>query len=146
MLIVLMLIVMVGFLVFIYYRSQSRLNETYNFFLNKDIKPTDRIRNEVVIRKERTNIHDILMLLEADLVQSERLDLTLEEIEKIDKARVDMKRCEEELENAKEWLGSPFDLNWSEILQRLPKVDKLYRQAILKMDPLSATGVQPEAN
>jgi len=131
MILVLILMIMVGFLFYSYFRSQAKLSDAFNLFLSKEKPPVDRIRNEVVVRKERSAVHDKLMLLEAALVINERLDLTEEEIALVEKSREDIKRCTEDLEKAKEWLGNPFDLTWSEILERLPKVDLLYRKKII---------------
>ena len=38
----------------------------------------------------------------------------------------------EELKQSEDWMGAPFDLEWSEYLDRMPRLKKLYLRADLQ--------------
>ena len=69
------------------------------------------------------------MVLEAELSTSKRESLTTEELESIDRARKTIKACIEELKLSGDWIGLPFDFEWTEMLARLPNVNTLYRKS-----------------
>ena len=121
-----MLICVVLFYVF----TQQSLNDISSR-LNR-LQPTAPVaRTPDVIRRERAYSHDQLVLLEADLSTTGREDLTEAEVQNVDKARKKIKTCVDELKASGDWIGLPFDLEWTEILDRLPNVNSLYRKAIV---------------
>jgi hypothetical protein len=45
----------------------------------------------------------------------------------VELARKNIKHCIDELKQSGEWLGLPFDFEWNEMVDRVPKVISLYR-------------------
>jgi hypothetical protein len=88
-------------------------------------------RTPDVVRRERAYSHDQIVLLEAELSSSGREVLTEAEVMEIDKVRKKIKICVDELKASGDWIGLPFDFEWTEILDRLPRVNSLYRKAIV---------------
>jgi hypothetical protein len=74
--------------------------------------------------------HDQLVLLEADLTNNPREELTPEELASIDQISKTIRTCIAQLKKSDDWIGLPFDFEWTDILARLPRVNTLYRQAI----------------
>jgi hypothetical protein len=85
------------------------------------------VRGGDVIRRETAYLHDQLILLEADLTNFPREFLDEEDMALVDLSRQTIKRCVGELKQSGEWLGLPFDFEWNEIMQRVPKVIALFR-------------------
>jgi hypothetical protein len=103
-----MLICVVLFYVF----TQQSLNDISSR-LNR-LQPTAPVaRTPDVIRRERAYSHDQLVLLEADLSTTGREDLTEGEVQDIDKARKKIKICVDELKASGDWIGLPFDFEWT---------------------------------
>jgi len=103
------------------------------------------------IRRERAFCQDKLAVLEASLSVNPRDSLTPEEVAAIDKIRKTVRTCIDELKSSGEWMGVPFDFEWNEILDRLPKVNLLYRSAlaaaqaaIAASDPFAANPTEPD--
>ena len=48
----------------------------------------------------------------------------------MDNHRKSIKECVDALKNAGDWLGLPFDLEWVDVLQRLPRLQALYRASL----------------
>ena len=120
-----MLICVVLFYVF----TQQSLNDISSR-LNRLQPAAPVARTPDVIRRDRAYSHDQLVLLEAELSTTGREDLTEGEVQDIDKARKKIKTCVDELKASGDWIGLPFDFEWTEILDRLPQVNTLYRKAI----------------
>ena len=83
-----------------------------------------------LLRKERARCHLQLQSLEAELTAHERTALSAEEIAAVDANRKTIKNCVEALKNAGDWLGVPFDLEWVDMLERLPRLNLLYRASL----------------
>jgi hypothetical protein len=115
--------------VLFYIFTQKSLNDISNR-LQRLQSATPTARTSDVIRRERAYFHDQLVLLEADISTTGREDLTEVEVVEIDKARKKIKICVDELKASGDWIGLPFDFEWTEILDRLPNVNNLYRKAI----------------
>ena len=78
------------------------------------------------LRIERASILDPLVLLEVSLNQSSSVEITEEQLQLVDSARSSVKRITESLKNAEEWMGPPYDLEWVEQLDRMPRVKAAY--------------------
>jgi hypothetical protein len=137
--VVLLLVLMLLSLIFFYFFTQESLRDISKRLTLLQPPPSFH-RNEAVIRRERAHHHDQLVLLEADISLNQRESLTLIELESIDAARKTIKSCIDELKTAGEWIGLPFDFEWTEILARLPNVNRLYRSSEL---PAAAPGTAP---
>jgi hypothetical protein len=48
----------------------------------------------------------------------------------IDQISKTIRTCIAQLKKSDDWIGLPFDFEWTDILARLPKVNTLYRKAI----------------
>jgi hypothetical protein len=115
--------------VLFYFFTQQSLNDISKR-LNKMQKPERISRTPDAIRRERAYSHDQIVILEAQLITEGREDLTEAEMQEIDKARKKIKSCADELRALGDWIGLPFDLEWNDILDRLPVLNRLYRKAI----------------
>ena len=78
------------------------------------------------LRIERAGILDPLVLLEVFLNQSGAVELTEEQLQQIDSARTSVKTITEKLKSAEQWMGPPYDLEWVEQLDRMPRVKAAY--------------------
>jgi len=126
--ILLLMLLLCCFLLFYFFTQQSLRDITAR--LNVALLPPPPKKNSEAIRRERAFAHDNLMLLEADLTNNPREDLTPEELASIDQISKTIRVCIAELKKSGEWIGLPFDFEWADILARLPKVNALYRKAI----------------
>ncbi len=126
--ILLLMLLLCCFLLFYFFTQQSLRDITAR--LNVALLPPPPKKNSEAIRRERAFAHDNLMLLEADLTNNPREDLTPEELANIDQISKTIRVCIAELKKSGEWIGLPFDFEWADILARLPKVNALYRKAI----------------
>jgi hypothetical protein len=125
----LLMLLLICFLLFYFFTQQSLRDITAR--LNIILQPPPAAKkNSEAIRRERAFSHDQLVLLEADLANNPREELTPEELASIDQISKTMRTCIAELKKSNEWVGMPFDFEWADILARLPKVNALYRQAI----------------
>jgi hypothetical protein len=131
--------------VLFYFFTQQSLNDISKR-LNKMQKPERISRTPDAIRRERAYSHDQVVILEAQLITEGREDLTETEMQEIDKARKKIKSCADELRAVGDWIGLPFDLEWNDILDRLPVLNRLYRKAIAEqVEALNPTPVvEPE--
>jgi hypothetical protein len=115
--------------VLFYVFTQQSLNDI-SARLTKLQKPEKVTRTPDAIRRERAYSHDQIVMLEAQLINEAREDLTEAEMQEVDKARKKIKSCADELKAVGDWSGLPFDLEWNDILDRLPVLNGLYRKAI----------------
>lgn len=115
--------------VLFYVFTQQSLNDI-SARLTKLQKPEKVTRTPDAIRRERAYSHDQIVMLEAQLINEARQDLTEAEMQEVDKARKKIKACADELKNIGDWSGLPFDLEWNDILDRLPVLNGLYRKAV----------------
>lgn len=86
------------------------------------------------LRIERAGIVDPLVLLEVSLGQSDSVELTEEQLQQIDVARSNVKKISEQLKSTDEWMGPPYDLEWVELLERMPRLKIAYQKFSMKPD------------
>lgn len=79
-----------------------------------------------LLRQERAQWLDPLVLMEVQLNQSAEPVLDEAMLAQIEQARAAVKSLNERLVVAKEWMGAPFDLEWAEYLDRMPTLKRLY--------------------
>lgn len=82
-----------------------------------------------LLRQQRAEWLDPLILMEVQLNQSVKATLDEAMLQQIDEARNAIKGLNEKLIEAKEWMGPPFDLEWAEYLERMPTLKKIYLAA-----------------
>jgi hypothetical protein len=83
-----------------------------------------------LLRQERAQWLDPLVLLEVQLSQSAETTLDEAQLQQIEAARDAVKSLNERLVAAREWMGPPFDLEWAEYLDRMPNLKKLYVETV----------------
>ena len=121
----LLILAMMCFLLYYFYIQQSLAGISHQ--LASLQSPQVLQRGPDLIRREKAYRHDQLVLLEADLSNYPRAFLNEEEMAVVELARKNIKHCIDELKQSGEWLGLPFDFEWSEMVDRVPKVISLYR-------------------
>ncbi len=134
--ILLLMLLLICFLLFYFFTQQSLRDITARLNIALQPPPTPK-KNAESIRHDRAFAHDQLVLLEADLTNNPREDLTAEELASIDQISKTIRTCIAQLKKSGDWLGIPFDFEWADVLARVPKVNALYRKAI-------ATEAEPE--
>jgi hypothetical protein len=138
-LVLLLLILVLMCLLLYYFFIQQSLREISNRLSTLQPVPVPvKRRGQDTIRREQAYRHDQLALLEADLTKHPRDILTEDEIECVETARKTIKRCIDELKQSGEWIGLPFDFEWTELIERIPNVITLYRRTITAV-PVVAT-------
>jgi hypothetical protein len=114
---------MAGLLIF-YFQTQQSLKDIADKM--SKLQPQRVLRFPNVIRQERAVCQDRLVLLEVDLTQNQRENLNDEEIQHVESARDAIKRCNDELKQTGDWMGTPFDFEWTEMFNRMPTLKSLY--------------------
>jgi len=114
---------MAGLLIF-YFQTQQSLKDIADRV--GQLQPQMVLRSPNVIRQERAVCQDRLVLLEVDLTQNQRENLTEEEIQQVELTRDAIKRCTDELKQTGDWMGIPFDFEWTEMFNRMPILKSLY--------------------
>ena len=138
----LLILAMMCFLLYYFYIQQSL--ETLSRQLANLQTPQSSARGPDLIRREKAYRHDQLFLLEADLTNYPRELLNEEEMAVVDVARKNIKLCIDELKQSGDWLGLPFDFEWSEMVDRVPKVISLYRLTLAQSSWVDGTQKQSE--
>jgi hypothetical protein len=136
----LLFFLMAGLLVF-YFQTQQSLRDLTDQV--GKLQPQAAMRSPNAIRLERAAHQDRLVLLEADLNQTPRDTLSEAELKQVDQARDAIKLCNDELKHTGEWIGLPFDFEWTEIFSRMPTLKARYAasvQALAPVDNPSLTG------
>jgi hypothetical protein len=131
---------MAGLLVF-YFQTQQSLRDIADRV--GQLQPQMVLRSPNVIRKDRAGHQDRLVLLEVDLNQDKRDALNDTEIEQIEAARDAIKQCNDELKQTGDWMGTPFDFEWTEMFNRMPTLKALYwasAETLTAVDHQSLTG------
>ena len=118
------------------YTQQSRRLQAIQAQLSKieDSKPE-------ILRQERAQWLDPLVLMEVSLNQSPNPQLDEAMLQQIEAAREAIKGLNERLMAAREWMGPPFDLEWAEYLERMPTLKRLYLAAAFEQ---SSEGSSPQ--
>jgi hypothetical protein len=114
---------MAGLLIF-YFQTQQSLKDIADKM--SKLQPQRVLRFPNVIRQERAVCQDRLVLLEVDLTQNQRENLNDEEIQHVESARDAIKRCNDELKQTGDWMGTPFDFEWTEMFNRMPTLKSFY--------------------
>jgi hypothetical protein len=97
-----------------YAEIQARLREI------RDAELREQKAN--ALRAERTAVMDPITMLEATVQSRSDKALTEEELYQVEAARARIKAITDELMHNQQWLGTPYDLEWHELLERIPLV------------------------
>ncbi len=117
--------------VLLYYFTQQDLKNIAERLNTLDVAKSQATpRKADGIRRERSAALDKLALLEASFSATPREELTPEELDTYEQCRRAIKTSIAELKRSNEWMGLPFDLEWAEVQERLPRLTGLYRRAV----------------
>ena len=97
-----------------YAEIQARLREI------RDAELREQKAN--ALRAERTAVMDPITMLEATIQSRSDKSLTDEELYQVEAGRTRIKAITDELMHNQQWLGAPYDLEWHELLERIPLV------------------------
>jgi hypothetical protein len=120
-------ILLAGFLIF-YFQTQQSFQEITEK-LEEIQHPHGSMLSSETLKRDLALHHDKLVLLEADISKNLRESLTEEELKMFDVARHHIKASIAGLKASGEWVGMPFEYEWTEMLDRLPNVLSLYRKS-----------------
>ena len=87
----------------------------------------DDARASAVLRNERARCYQQLLALESGLQSQPRESLGAEELAMVDINREEIRNCVEALKRSGNWMGLPYDLDWQDMWENLPALQKLYR-------------------
>jgi hypothetical protein len=118
---------MMGLIIF-YFQTQQSLRDISDKVAKLQPQTISRYPN--VIRQERAVNQDQLVLLEVELTQNQPDKLNEEDIQKVESVRNVIKRCNDELKQTGDWMGIPFDLEWTDMFNRMPILKSLYRASV----------------
>ena len=142
-LVILMLILaLLCFLLYYFYIQQSLMTMTRQLAHLQAAKVSELGAD--LIRREKAHHQDQLLLLEVELARYQREFLSDEEWAVVDVARQSIERCIDALKRSGDWLGLPFDLEWSDLLARVPKVIALYRLTLVQSSWVEDTNLRAE--
>jgi hypothetical protein len=129
----LLLVVILGAAVFV--QQSGSLRELRDKL--QSVQDEARIRkNPDTLRRERVAVLDPLLLLETQLSDREPLLLSEEELGLIAASRERIMTISQQLKALNDWIGAPYDLEWVEYLERLPRMKALYLSADIGRDGL----------
>ena len=134
----LLFFLMAGLLVF-YFQTQQSLRDISERVAK--LQPHAAMRSPNAIRLERAAHQDRLVLMEAELNQSPRDLLTEAELMMVDQAREAIKLCNDELKHTGEWIGLPFDFEWSEMFARMPTLKAHYATSVESLAAVDHQGL-----
>ena len=127
----LLLVVIVGAAIFV--QQSGSLRELRDKLQSVQDEAKKR-KNPDTLRRERVAILDSLLLLETQLSGREPPVLVTEELDLITASRERIISISQELKVVQDWIGAPYDLEWIEYLERLPRLKLLYLNADLGQD------------
>lgn len=127
----LLLVVIVGAAIFVQQSGSLRDLRDKLQSVQDDAK---KRKNPDTLRRERVAVLDPLLLLETQLNDREPPILEPQELDLITASRERIISISQELKDVQDWIGAPYDLEWVEYLERLPRLKSLYLSADLGQD------------
>ena len=118
-------ILLIGLIVLVIIVQQFQQNRQYAEIQARlrEIRDAElREQKANALRAERTALMDPVTMLEATIQSRPEKTLTEEELYQIEVARNRIKGITDELMHNQQWLGVPYDLEWHELLERIPLV------------------------
>ena len=132
----LLLVVVMGAAIFV--QQSGNLRELRDKL--QSVQDEAKIRkNPDALRRERVAVLDPLLLLETQLSERDPLLLSEEELRLVFESRERIMAISQHLKAVDDWIGAPYDLEWFEYLERLPRIKTLYLNADLGDDAGSTT-------
>jgi len=118
-------ILLIGLIVLVIITQQFQQNRQYAEIQARlrEIRDAEvREQKANALRAERTAVMDPITMLEATVQSRSDKSLTEEELYQVESARTRVKAITDELMHNQQWLGAPYDLEWHELLERIPLV------------------------
>lgn len=125
-----LLLMLLAVALLMYYTTQQDLRNISTKLSVLDVPKPAAARSPDAVRRERSAAFDRLVMLEASFNTQPRDQLSPEEMDAFEEARRVIKSCNAELQRLGDWMGLPYDLEWSDVKERLPRITPLYRQAV----------------
>jgi hypothetical protein len=125
-------ILIIGLIVLVIIVQQFQQNRQYSEIQARlrEIRDAEvREQKANALRAERTAVMDPISMLEAAVQSRGDKSLTDEELFQVDAARSRIKAITDELMHNQQWLGAPYDLEWHELLERIPQVRSAFLAA-----------------
>lgn len=96
----------------------------------RELRRIEALEQEAAaLRREKATLLEPLNVLEAQIFQQKLNVLAPEELMAIDDIRAKIKERTDRLKKMGQWMGPPFDLEWSELIDHLPIIKQLYTAA-----------------
>ena len=130
----LLLVVILGAAIFV--QQSGSLRELRNKLQSVEDEAKNR-KNPDAMRRERVAVLDPLLRLESQLNDRDPPELSEEELAMISVSREHIMSISHQLKGVGDWIGAPYDLEWVEYLERLPKMKALYLSADIGQDGTS---------
>lgn len=125
-------ILLIGLIVLVIIVQQFQQNRQYAEIQARlrEIRDAElREQKANALRAERTALMDPITMLEATIQSRAEKTLFEEELYQIEITRTRIKGITDELIHNQQWLGAPYDLEWHELLERIPLVKNAFLAA-----------------
>ncbi len=132
-----MLIIVVVFAT-LYVQQSGYLQEIQNKLAKIDPQQAEKQKQAETLRRQRLEVVDPLMLLEAEFHQGIRNTLDEFEIQRVADARDRVMSITQQLRDLGDWLGPPYDLEWPDYFDRLPEIKNVYLKSALGQEEVAA--------
>jgi len=139
-----MLIIVVVFAT-LYVQQSGYLQEIQNKLANIDPQQAEKQKQAETLRRQRLEVVDPLMLLEAEFHQGLRNTLDEMELQRIADSRDRVMSITQQLRDIGDWLGPPYDLEWADYFERLPEIKAVYLKSALGQEPAIDPQYDPAA-
>ena len=127
----LLLVVIVGAAIFVQQSGNLRDLRDKLQSVQDEVK---KRKNPDTLRRERVAMLDSLLLLETQLNERDPPTLEAQELDLITASRERIIAITQDLKAVQDWIGAPYDLEWIEYLERLPRLKSFYLSADLGQD------------
>lgn len=124
------LIILMSVALLLYHLTRQDLQQLTVRLNTIEAPKTSPPRNSDTVRRERSAAFDKLVMMEASFNGQTRDQLSREELDLFEDTRRVIKACNAELKRGQDWMGLPFDLEWAEVKERVPRASAMYRQAV----------------
>jgi hypothetical protein len=96
----------------------------------REIRQAEMLEQQsLALRSERSTVIDPLNALEMSVQGRASKSLSTEELTFVDNARKRIRTINSTLVSNRQWMGAPFDLDWPDILERIPVIRAAYLAA-----------------
>jgi len=134
-LILTMMLVIVVVFAILYVQQSGYLQDIQNKLSKIDPQLVEKQKQAETLRRQRLELVDPLMLLEAEFHQGLRKSLDETELQRIADTRERVMTITQQLRDLGDWLGPPYDLEWPDYFERLPEIKAFYMKSAFGQEP-----------